>query len=460
MSHEICTRPGCNSRIPVNGPESRFCSTPCRKKSEFEARNKKALEQFEGIIDFPALASELDLSVESTQKRFLRGLAIEKRSIQPITDAGLKAVENLRQNKSCYSGASSGKTINNKESLKGGVADHKTAHDIAAKHGVSVDYITQQLASGVEVEKEHTPNLETATEIAKDHLWERADYYTMLKKAEATPVENLPHLAKGGSVAALTDLEIIYEYPRLTLGQASAIYDRTHEILSRQLPLTPENVKTLEQYEGRGGRVDTGIIDESIVHQFYTPYLICKKMFDLARHYGFKGGTILEPACGTGRFFKFAPSGSQLIGFDLEKTNIDIAKRLYPSVTFYQQAFETAFLQQPNYNKKAKQTWLPPVDLVIGNPPYGDYVGYYKTYMPKVYTRFEFLFIRLGLQTLKTGGLLVYIVSQNIMNNGQMYDKMKHDLLDIGEFVDAYRMPVGIFTGTEVGTDILIFRRK
>ncbi len=100
------------------------------------------------------------------------------------------------------------------------------------------------------------------------------------------------------------------------------------------------------------------------------------------------------------------------------------------------------------------------MDLVIGNPPYGDYEGYYKSYMPKTYKRFEFLFIRMGLQLLKPGGLLIYIISQNLMNNGAMYNKMKEDILEIGTFVDAIRMPVGIFTSTQVGTDIVIFKRK
>ena len=55
---------------------------------------------------------------------------------------------------------------------------------IAKKHGVSVDKINSQLKMGIAVEKEHTSDPKVAREIALDHLMERPDYYTKLKKVE------------------------------------------------------------------------------------------------------------------------------------------------------------------------------------------------------------------------------------------------------------------------------------
>jgi hypothetical protein len=43
---------------------------------------------------------------------------------------------------------------------------------------------SKELAMGMEVEKEHTPDPETAKRIALDHLAELPDYYTRLKKME------------------------------------------------------------------------------------------------------------------------------------------------------------------------------------------------------------------------------------------------------------------------------------
>ena len=72
------------------------------------------------------------------------------------------------------------------EKLKGGVADNKTLQDIADKHGVTLSVIESALADGIKVEMEHTDDKTTATEIAKDHLFEDAEYYSKLKIIEKT----------------------------------------------------------------------------------------------------------------------------------------------------------------------------------------------------------------------------------------------------------------------------------
>lgn len=59
-----------------------------------------------------------------------------------------------------------------------------TVQEIAKKHKVPIRVIRMELAQGVKVEKEHTTKTSKAREIALDHLWERPDYYTRLKKME------------------------------------------------------------------------------------------------------------------------------------------------------------------------------------------------------------------------------------------------------------------------------------
>ena len=53
---------------------------------------------------------------------------------------------------------------------------------IAKKHKVSMDVIQKAHDEGVKVEMEHTKDKEMASEIARDHLNERPDYYKKLKK--------------------------------------------------------------------------------------------------------------------------------------------------------------------------------------------------------------------------------------------------------------------------------------
>jgi hypothetical protein len=53
---------------------------------------------------------------------------------------------------------------------------------LAKKHDVSEEQIEKQLEMGMEIEKEHTDNPAEARKIAIDHLEEKPDYYTKLKK--------------------------------------------------------------------------------------------------------------------------------------------------------------------------------------------------------------------------------------------------------------------------------------
>lgn len=70
------------------------------------------------------------------------------------------------------------------DKIKGGLADNKSLQDIADKHSVSLSVIESALADGIAVEIEHTDDKATATEIAKDHLFEDAEYYSKLSAIE------------------------------------------------------------------------------------------------------------------------------------------------------------------------------------------------------------------------------------------------------------------------------------
>lgn len=72
------------------------------------------------------------------------------------------------------------------DKIKGGLADNMTLEQIAEKHGVTLSAIESALADGIAVEMEHTDDKATATEIAKDHLFEDAEYYSKLKTIEKT----------------------------------------------------------------------------------------------------------------------------------------------------------------------------------------------------------------------------------------------------------------------------------
>jgi hypothetical protein len=68
---------------------------------------------------------------------------------------------------------------------KGPVKSYKSPEELAKKHGVSVEEIKKQLEIGTKVEFEHTTSKSSARITALQHLDEKPDYYTKLKKMES-----------------------------------------------------------------------------------------------------------------------------------------------------------------------------------------------------------------------------------------------------------------------------------
>ena len=66
------------------------------------------------------------------------------------------------------------------------VKSHKTVEEIAKKHRLDVSFVQNQLEMGIPIEHEHTKDTTLATDIALQHLNEIPDYYTRLKKMEAS----------------------------------------------------------------------------------------------------------------------------------------------------------------------------------------------------------------------------------------------------------------------------------
>lgn len=219
----------------------------------------------------------------------------------------------------------------------------------------------------------------------------------------------------------------------------------------------------IAQYTGAGGESLNGGNAEGEHYEFYTPTYIVELMWELANHFGFKKGKVLEPSCGTGRFFAPASIQSQLTGFETNPVSARIAQILYPHAEIYNLYFENAFMKSPQYVARISEglTWLRnyPFDLVIGNPPYGKYRNFYSSYFtwPKV-IQTEIFFMYYGLKMLKKNGLLIYIIPAAFMRNGATFNQMKKELGWICKLLDAYQLP-SVFSKTGVPTDIIVLQR-
>ena len=99
----------------------------------------------------------------------------------------------------------------------------------------------------------------------------------------------------------------------------------------------------------------------------YTSATIIFAMYAALERFGFKGGRVLEPACGLGHFLGLMPenmrSRSMFTGIDIDSITARLAKTLYPGRDIRHSPFEEAKLADDFY------------DVAISNVPFGDLCG-------------------------------------------------------------------------------------
>lgn len=61
---------------------------------------------------------------------------------------------------------------------------------IANKHGVSIGDVHNEMLKGIEVEREHTDDRDTAATIASHHIYDILDYYDRLEAMESEAEED------------------------------------------------------------------------------------------------------------------------------------------------------------------------------------------------------------------------------------------------------------------------------
>jgi len=157
--------------------------------------------------------------------------------------------------------------------------------------------------------------------------------------------------------------------------------------------------------------------------QYFTPKSVREKLLSRLPN-NEKSLRVLDPGCGTGEFLITAEKyfkNPQLSGWDIDKKLIDIAEKLVPTAGFK----TTDTLLEKNYGE---------YDFVIGNPPYYEFSP-----SKEIRERFKgiingrlnifSLFVYLGINWLKEGGRLAYVVPPS-MNNGAYFSKLRKFIVD------------------------------
>ena len=107
-------------------------------------------------------------------------------------DKAFSSQPGVKLNSTTMSDANKLKQSFKEEKIEGGLADKKSFKDLVDKYkrkGKNIseveNMLKKQLSKGIKVEMEHTKSKSEAEEIAMDHLWEDANYYTKLSKIES-----------------------------------------------------------------------------------------------------------------------------------------------------------------------------------------------------------------------------------------------------------------------------------
>ena len=133
---------------------------------------------------------------------------------------------------------------------------------------------------------------------------------------------------------------------------------------------------------------------------------------------------ILDPACGSGEFLlscKKYFKNPILYGFDIDKKLINIASKLVKNASITNFDFLNIDINKKKY------------DYIIGNPPYFELKlneEIKKKYFDIIKGRVNIfsLFIKTGLDLLKDGGYLAYVVPPS-MNNGAYFSKLREYII-------------------------------
>jgi len=198
---------------------------------------------------------------------------------------------------------------------------------------------------------------------------------------------------------------------------------------------------------------ETDINYRKSLGQYFTPKSIRELLINKLPN-AIKKPKVLDPACGTGEFLITAKDyfkNPDLCGWDIDKNLITISNEVVPEAKLK----NTDALFNTDYGK---------YDFVIGNPPYFEFspsIEIEKKFKHITNGRINIfsLFICQGLNWLKNGGYLAFVVPPS-MNNGAYFLKLRKFIIENAniEYLHILKDPK-IFHGALQSTMLLILKK-
>ena len=224
-------------------------------------------------------------------------------------------------------------------------------------------------------------------------------------------------------------------------GGIAQAFDERNEGWQKEYAELKELLSTLEYEDAR----------ETVNTAFYTSPVITQAVYGALEKFGFRKGTILEPALGVGHFFGTLPEtmqDSRLYGVEKDDISGRIAKLLYPKAQIKVRGFEET--QYPDNF----------FDVAVGNVPFGDYKLYDAKYSKHNFRIHDYFFAK-ALDKVRPGGIVAFITSKGTLDKAN--PAVRKYLAERAELLGAIRLPNTAFkdsAGTDVTSDIIFLQKR
>lgn len=255
-------------------------------------------------------------------------------------------------------------------------------------------------------------------------------------EANIAAIEMLNTLEREGRYATAQEQQVLARYS--SWGAASVVFNRQDTSFA-DLRERLAAATTDEQYRR---------MEESTLTAFFTGDEVIRPLWGALRAAGYEAGPVLEPGSGTGNFLGHAPNAAHAVGVELDPTAARIAQHLYPQASIVNTGFEK-FQARDNSFAAA-----------IGNVPFGDFQLHDPQHNPQSHSIHNHFIVK-SLNLVQPGGYVALVTSTYTADS--LSSAARQDMIARADLVTAARLPAGAFSdvaGTEVGTDVLVFRKR
>ncbi|HGH6015771.1 TPA: PLxRFG domain-containing protein [Vibrio mimicus] len=261
--------------------------------------------------------------------------------------------------------------------------------------------------------------------------------------ANIAAIRLMKDLTQSGTPATLEQKKVLAQY--VGWGGLASVFDNTNTSKSQQAAhIELKALLTEEEYNN---------VRMSTRNAFYTSEAVVKGMWSGVKALGLGNHpmNVVEPSLGSGNFIGWQPSEmrdqSRWFASELDPVTGNIAKLIYPEANVQVKGFQETPFKHGVFS------------LAIGNPPFGSQ-SIRDNKNPDISgMAIHNYFIAKSSKLLHENGLLMMVVTNRFLDTLNKNHKQLSQELD---FVGAVRLPNTAFksnAGTEVTTDIVVFRK-